>query len=142
MACRLIGYGHWWLTSVLKMTQPISKISWTRHTKAITDATVSVGNNSLKKAALEVKKYLLRNTSFWLKDDLLEATKLSASVGTPEESRVSRHFFRKNWEQLIDIILKTTYFRLCSNIKAPPPPVHSTSHSPLPPPPKKKCWEH
>ena len=81
------------MTSVLKMTQSISKISWTRHTKSITDAAVNLSNNSMKKAALEVKKYLLSNTTFSLKDDLLEATKVSTSV----ESRVSRQFFRKNW---------------------------------------------
>ena len=43
-------------TSVLNMTQPISKVAWKRHTKSITDAdtAVNVSNTSMKKAALEV----------------------------------------------------------------------------------------
>ena len=52
------------LTSVLNMTQPISKVAWKRHAKAITDAgtAVNVSNTSMKKAALEVTKCLVSNT--------------------------------------------------------------------------------
>ena len=52
------------LTSVLNITQPISKVAWKRHTKSITgaDTAVNVSNSSMKKAALEVTKCLVSNT--------------------------------------------------------------------------------
>ena len=52
------------LTSVLNITQPISKVAWKRHTKSITDGdtAVNVSNSSMKKAALEVTKCLVSNT--------------------------------------------------------------------------------
>ena len=52
LACRLIGHGHSFakkLTSVLNMTQPISKVAWKKHKKATTDADVKVSNNSMRK---------------------------------------------------------------------------------------------
>ena len=45
LECRLIGHGQGAakkLTSVLNMTEPISKAVWKRHTKAITDADLSI----------------------------------------------------------------------------------------------------
>ena len=62
----LIGHGHSTakkLTNVPNMTQLISKIVWRRHTKTFTDDAVNVSNNSMKKAMLEVKKYLVCSTS-------------------------------------------------------------------------------
>ena len=59
LGCRLIGHEHSAakeLTSLLNMSQPISKAAWKRHTKTITDAAVNVSNNSMNKAALEVKR--------------------------------------------------------------------------------------
>ena len=43
------------LTSVQNITQPLSKIAWKRHTKAITNAAVNISNNSIKIATLDVK---------------------------------------------------------------------------------------
>ena len=59
LAYHLIGHGPSAakkLTSALNMTQPISKTAWKRQTEALTDAAVNVSNNSMKKAALEVKE--------------------------------------------------------------------------------------
>ena len=127
LACRLIGRGHSAdkkLTSVLNMTQPISKVSWKRHTKTITDATVNVTNNSMKKAALDVKKYLVSNTSYTPTDDLLEeVTEVSVSV---DASWGSRRFSSRQGivdicseetGKVIDVILTTNYCKTCSNIK-------------------------
>ena len=70
------------------MTQLISEVSWKRHTKAVTDAGVKVSNNTMKKAALEVKKYLVSNTSYTRKYNLLEeVTEVSVSVGGSWGSR-------------------------------------------------------
>ena len=55
LAYHLIGHGPSTakkLTSVLNMTQSISKRAWKRQT----DVAVNVSNNSMKKAALEVKE--------------------------------------------------------------------------------------
>ena len=81
--CRLVGHGHSAgkkLTSILNMTQPISKVAWKRHTKAITDGTVNFSSNSMEKAMLEKKKYLVSNTSYSPRNDLLEVTEVSVSV--------------------------------------------------------------
>ena len=123
----LIGHGHSAaekLPSVVNMTQPIFKVVWKRHTKAITDAAVNVSNNSMKKAALDVKKYLVSNTSYTPKDDLLEeVTEISISV---DGSWGSRGFSSRQGivdvcseenGKVIDIILKTNYCKTCSNIK-------------------------
>ena len=76
------------LISKLNMTQPISKVAWKRHRKAITDAAVSISNNSSKKSALEVKKYLVSYISYIFKDDLLEeVTEGSVSVDGSWHSR-------------------------------------------------------
>ena len=59
LAYHLIGHGPSAakkLTSALNMTQPISKTAWKRQTEYLTDAAVNVSNNSMKKAALEVKE--------------------------------------------------------------------------------------
>ena len=70
------------------MTQLISEVSWKRHTKAVTNAGVKVSNNTMKKAALEVKKYLVSNTSYTRKDNLLEeVAEVSVSVGGSWGSR-------------------------------------------------------
>ena len=124
MACRLIGHGHSpakKLTSVLNMIQPISKVVWKRHTKAITDAAANVSNNSMKKAALDVKKYLVSNTSYTPKDDLLEeVTEVSVSV---DGSWGSRGFSSR--QGIVDICSEETgkagkvinEFITCSNFK-------------------------
>ena len=121
MACRLIGHGHSpakKLTSVLNMIQPISKVVWKRHTKAITDAAANVSNNSIEKAALDVKKYLVSNTSYTPKDDLLEeVTEVSVSV---DGSWGSRGFSSR--QGIVDICSEETgkvinEFITCSNIK-------------------------
>ena len=83
LAFHLIGHGHSAgkkLTSILNMTQPISKVAWKRYTKAITDGAVNVSNNSMEKVMLEVKKYLVSNTLYTPRDDLLEVTEVSVRV--------------------------------------------------------------
>ena len=125
--CRLIGHEHSAakkLTSLLNMSQPISKVAWKRHTKTITDAAVNVSNNSMNKAALEVKK-IFSNTSYTPKHDLPEdVTEVSISVGG---AWGFRGFL--SWEEIVDIcseetgkafgvILKTNYCKTCTNIKA------------------------
>ena len=91
MASRLVSHGcsaTKRLTRVLNMTQLISEVSWKRHTKAVTNAGVKVSNNTMKKAALEVKKYLVSNTSYTRKDNLLEeVAEVSVSVGGSWGSR-------------------------------------------------------
>ena len=79
----------------------------------------------MKKAALKVKKYLVSNTSYTCKDDLLEkVTEVSVSIGG---SWGSRGFLSpqglvdicsEETGKVIDVILKTNYFNTCSNIKA------------------------
>ena len=113
------------LTSVPNMNQPISKVAWKKHTKAITDAAVNVSNNSMKTTALEVKKYLGRNASYPRKDDLLEEiTEVRVTVHGTCGSRefLSRQglvdICPEETGKVIDVILKTNCFKTCSNIKS------------------------
>ena len=99
------------------MTQPISKVAWKKHIKAVTDEAVSASNNS--------KKYLVSNTSYTCKDELLEkVTEVSVSV---DDSWGPRRFllgqvladtYSEETERVIDVTLKTNYFMAGSNIKA------------------------
>ena len=117
LACHLIGHGHSAtkkLTSILNMTQPVSKVAWKRHTKAITHAAVNVSNNSMEKLMLEVKKYLVSNTSYTPRDDLLqEVTEVSLSVdGFWGLQRIFHEYYDEYYDG--DLNLVTTDESSCS----------------------------
>ena len=117
LACDLVGHGHSAtkkLTSILNMTQPVSKVAWKRHTKAITHAAVNVSNNSMEKLMLEVKKYLVSNTSYTPRDDLLqEVTEVSLSVdGFWGLQRIFHEYYDEYYDG--DLNLVTTDESSCS----------------------------
>ena len=105
LAYHLIGHGPSAakkLTSVLNMTQSISKRAWKRQT----DVAVNVSNNSMKKAALEVKEtssqqHFIHTQGRFVRRSHRSKLRCWWLLGLQRifvVPRDKRHLFRRNWK--------------------------------------------
>ena len=129
LACRLTGPGYSAasrLTSILNLDKAVTKKSWLNHMTTSCNVAEEIAEGSMKKATIGGKEYMVKNGVLEVppETDLSkEKMNIGVSVDGPWGSRgwaskqgiVDVCF--KDTGKALDVILKTSYCKVCKNLK-------------------------
>ena len=129
LACRLIGREYsaaLRLTSILNLDKPVTKKSWLNHMTTLCNVAEEVAEGSMKKAAIGAKEYIAKNGVSEVPPEAdLSKEKMNIGVSV-DGSWGSRGWASKqgivdvcfeDTGKVLDFILKTSYCKVCKNLK-------------------------
>ena len=129
LACWLIGWGYSAasrLTGILNLGKLATKKSWLNHMPTLCNVAEEIAEGSMKKATIGAKEDMVKNGVLEVPPEAdLSKEKMNIGVsvdgswesrGWPSKQEIVDVCF-KDTGKVLDIILKTSYCKVCKNLK-------------------------